>query len=141
MHLCIQDTERIVGCTGSPADSHDLLWFNLKKDKLGRCTECGSGNSLAPCHQSPADIVFDQSTPLTSKAKKTTVIIRDTLVDECMDAWMHENCTQFRRQTILICFPLALQCAMFHSVEWGDVVRNAPSMIWTKARSSSGCIC
>ncbi|KAF4596590.1 Cytochrome c oxidase subunit 4 [Pleurotus pulmonarius] len=40
------DTERIVGCTGSPADSHDILWFNLKKDKLGRCTECGSVYTL-----------------------------------------------------------------------------------------------
>ncbi|KAH9481390.1 Cytochrome c oxidase subunit 4, mitochondrial [Psilocybe cubensis] len=36
------DVERIIGCTGVPADSHDILWFNLKKDKLGRCTECGS---------------------------------------------------------------------------------------------------
>jgi len=38
-----QDVERIVGCTGSPADSHELLWFVLKKEKQGRCTECGSG--------------------------------------------------------------------------------------------------
>ncbi|KAM6497852.1 Cytochrome c oxidase subunit Vb domain containing protein [Amanita muscaria] len=36
------DVERIVGCTGYPADSHDIHWFNLAKDKLGRCTECGS---------------------------------------------------------------------------------------------------
>ncbi|KAF8896339.1 cytochrome c oxidase polypeptide IV [Infundibulicybe gibba] len=36
------DVERIVGCTGSPADSHDILWFNVKKDKQSRCTECGS---------------------------------------------------------------------------------------------------
>ncbi|KAL0954890.1 hypothetical protein HGRIS_003823 [Hohenbuehelia grisea] len=36
------DVERIVGCTGYPADSHDIIWFNLKKDKIGRCTECGS---------------------------------------------------------------------------------------------------
>ncbi|KAJ8521885.1 hypothetical protein ONZ45_g1436 [Pleurotus djamor] len=40
------DTERIVGCTGSPADSHDLLWFTLKKDKQARCTECGSVYAL-----------------------------------------------------------------------------------------------
>ncbi|KAF8349141.1 cytochrome c oxidase subunit VB-domain-containing protein [Amanita rubescens] len=36
------DVERIIGCTGSPADSHDILWFNLTTDKLERCTECGS---------------------------------------------------------------------------------------------------
>jgi len=36
------DTERLVGCTGFPADSHDVAWFNLEKDKIGRCVECGS---------------------------------------------------------------------------------------------------
>lgn len=36
------DAERLVGCSGVPADSHEVLWFELKKDKLGRCTECGS---------------------------------------------------------------------------------------------------
>ncbi|TFK40389.1 COX5B, subunit VB of cytochrome c oxidase [Crucibulum laeve] len=40
------DVERIVGCTGFPADSHDVLWFNLKKEKRGRCTECGSVYAL-----------------------------------------------------------------------------------------------
>jgi len=35
-------TERIVGCTGSPADSHDVEWFVLKKDEPRRCIECGS---------------------------------------------------------------------------------------------------
>ncbi|KAF8656219.1 hypothetical protein AX16_002655 [Volvariella volvacea WC 439] len=40
------DVERIVGCTGSPADSHDILWFNLRKDKQARCTECGSVYAL-----------------------------------------------------------------------------------------------
>ncbi|KAK7050954.1 Cytochrome c oxidase subunit 4 [Paramarasmius palmivorus] len=34
--------ERLVGCTGSPADSHDVLWFALKKDRQHRCIECGS---------------------------------------------------------------------------------------------------
>ncbi|KDR76256.1 hypothetical protein GALMADRAFT_67846 [Galerina marginata CBS 339.88] len=42
------DVERIIGCTGVPAESHDVLWFTLKKDKLGRCTECGSGAWLIP---------------------------------------------------------------------------------------------
>ncbi|RDB25597.1 Cytochrome c oxidase subunit 4, mitochondrial [Hypsizygus marmoreus] len=40
------DVERLVGCTGSPADSHDVLWFNVKQDKQGRCTECGSVYAL-----------------------------------------------------------------------------------------------
>ncbi|EDR08555.1 uncharacterized protein LACBIDRAFT_173909 [Laccaria bicolor S238N-H82] len=36
------DVERMVGCSGSPADSHDVLWFMLRKEKIARCTECGS---------------------------------------------------------------------------------------------------
>ncbi|KAF8638278.1 hypothetical protein AX17_002299 [Amanita inopinata Kibby_2008] len=40
------DVERIVGCTGFPADSHDITWFTLKKDKQARCTECGSVYAL-----------------------------------------------------------------------------------------------
>ncbi|KAF8806970.1 cytochrome c oxidase polypeptide IV [Phlegmacium glaucopus] len=40
------DVERIIGCTGVPADSHDILWFNLHKGKQGRCTECGSVYAL-----------------------------------------------------------------------------------------------
>ncbi|KZT29913.1 COX5B-domain-containing protein, partial [Neolentinus lepideus HHB14362 ss-1] len=38
--------ERIVGCTGSPADSHDVIWFTVKKDKQTRCAECGSVYAL-----------------------------------------------------------------------------------------------
>ncbi|KAI0049802.1 COX5B-domain-containing protein [Auriscalpium vulgare] len=34
--------ERVVGCSGSPAESHDLHWFNVSKDKPSRCLECGS---------------------------------------------------------------------------------------------------
>ncbi|KAJ4477225.1 cytochrome c oxidase subunit VB-domain-containing protein [Lentinula aciculospora] len=34
--------ERLVGCTGSPADSHDVLWFPLMKGRQHRCLECGS---------------------------------------------------------------------------------------------------
>ncbi|KAH8822999.1 cytochrome c oxidase polypeptide IV [Flagelloscypha sp. PMI_526] len=34
--------DRILGCTGSPADSHDTLWFHLYKDGVSRCEECGS---------------------------------------------------------------------------------------------------
>ncbi|KAG6817684.1 hypothetical protein H0H87_005443 [Tephrocybe sp. NHM501043] len=40
------DVERIVGCTGSPADSHDVLWFNLTQERQARCTECGSVYAL-----------------------------------------------------------------------------------------------
>lgn len=35
---------RLIGCTGSPAGSHDTLWIHLKEDdEFGRCGECGSG--------------------------------------------------------------------------------------------------
>ncbi|GBE88408.1 cytochrome c oxidase polypeptide IV [Sparassis latifolia] len=37
---------RLIGCTGSPADSHELLWMNLKKEKNRRCPECGSAYTL-----------------------------------------------------------------------------------------------
>jgi len=40
------DVERIIGCTGVPADSHDVLWFTVKKEKISRCTECGSVYAL-----------------------------------------------------------------------------------------------
>ncbi|KAF8199613.1 cytochrome c oxidase [Pholiota molesta] len=40
------ETERTIGCTGVPADSHDIAWFNLKKDTIGRCVECGSVYAL-----------------------------------------------------------------------------------------------
>ena len=36
----------MVGCSGSPADSHDVLWFMVRKEKLARCTECGSGERI-----------------------------------------------------------------------------------------------
>jgi len=40
------DVERIIGCSGFPADSHDVLWFPVKKEKQARCTECGSVYTL-----------------------------------------------------------------------------------------------
>lgn len=46
----LQDTERIVGCTGSPADSHELHWFTVRQHKNRRCPECGSGKTCRPCH-------------------------------------------------------------------------------------------
>ncbi|CAN6655460.1 cytochrome c oxidase subunit 4, mitochondrial [Trichomonascus vanleenenianus] len=33
---------RYVGCTGSPAGSHEVLWMRPSADKVGRCWECGS---------------------------------------------------------------------------------------------------
>ncbi|EAU85445.1 cytochrome c oxidase polypeptide IV [Coprinopsis cinerea okayama7 len=40
------DVERMIGCTGSPADSHDVTWFMVNKDKISRCVECGSVYAL-----------------------------------------------------------------------------------------------
>ncbi|KAF4614199.1 hypothetical protein D9613_007805 [Agrocybe pediades] len=40
------DVERIIGCTGVPAESHEVHWYNLKKDKHTRCIECGSVYAL-----------------------------------------------------------------------------------------------
>jgi hypothetical protein len=55
---CPQDTERIVGCTGSPADSHDILWFRVTTEKTSRCPECGSGTCLVqPIVTMPTDMV------------------------------------------------------------------------------------
>ncbi|KAJ7494760.1 cytochrome c oxidase subunit VB-domain-containing protein [Mycena galericulata] len=36
------DPVRTIGCTGSPADSHDIIWINVGKDRQRFCTECGS---------------------------------------------------------------------------------------------------
>ncbi|KDQ53125.1 hypothetical protein JAAARDRAFT_39501 [Jaapia argillacea MUCL 33604] len=36
------DLDRAVGCTGSPADSHDVIWFLLNEQEKRRCPECGS---------------------------------------------------------------------------------------------------
>ncbi|OBZ72197.1 Cytochrome c oxidase subunit 4, mitochondrial [Grifola frondosa] len=37
---------RHIGCTGSPAESHELLWMNLTTEKNRRCPECGSVYAL-----------------------------------------------------------------------------------------------
>ncbi|KAJ7707679.1 cytochrome c oxidase subunit VB-domain-containing protein [Mycena rosella] len=34
--------ERIIGCTGCPADSHDIQWFILDRTRQRFCVECGS---------------------------------------------------------------------------------------------------
>lgn len=39
----MQELERTIGCTGSPADSHELHWINLNTERTRRCPECGSG--------------------------------------------------------------------------------------------------
>jgi len=47
------DSERIVGCTGSPADSHDVLWFLVNTEKISRCTECGSAYIIDSAPDTP----------------------------------------------------------------------------------------
>ena len=47
-----------MGCTGSPADSHDIRWYTIHKDKLLRCGECGSGESPF-CVFNPLGVVFN----------------------------------------------------------------------------------
>jgi len=35
--------EQYVGCTGHPADSHNVKWVTISKDRpIGRCIECGN---------------------------------------------------------------------------------------------------
>ncbi|GME77937.1 unnamed protein product [[Candida] boidinii] len=36
------DNYRYVGCTGSPAGSHEIMWLKPTIEKVGRCWECGS---------------------------------------------------------------------------------------------------
>lgn len=36
------DDYRYVGCTGSPAGSHVVMWLKPTKEKVARCWECGS---------------------------------------------------------------------------------------------------
>ncbi|KAL7279121.1 hypothetical protein ACG7TL_006961 [Trametes sanguinea] len=40
------EPERIIGCTGCPAESHELLWMTLTREKNRRCPECGSVYTL-----------------------------------------------------------------------------------------------
>ncbi|KAJ7274367.1 cytochrome c oxidase subunit VB-domain-containing protein [Mycena haematopus] len=40
------DNHRVVGCTGSPADSHDIVWIDVPHDRQRFCTECGSVYAL-----------------------------------------------------------------------------------------------
>ena len=45
----IQYPERLIGCTGSPADSHEVVWLSATTAKpRHRCTECGSGTRFNP---------------------------------------------------------------------------------------------
>lgn len=36
------DDYRYVGCTGSPAGSHQVMWLKPTVEKVSRCWECGS---------------------------------------------------------------------------------------------------
>ncbi|KAF7374869.1 hypothetical protein MSAN_00373000 [Mycena sanguinolenta] len=40
------DNHRVIGCTGSPADSHDIVWIDVPHDRQRFCTECGSVYAL-----------------------------------------------------------------------------------------------
>ncbi|KAJ1987921.1 Cytochrome c oxidase subunit 4 [Dimargaris cristalligena] len=36
------DENRIVGCSGYPAESHDMLWINVERShEVDRCNKCG----------------------------------------------------------------------------------------------------
>ena len=39
--------EQYVGCTGCPADSHEVLWITLTREEpVARCMECGSAYKM-----------------------------------------------------------------------------------------------
>ncbi|EMC99717.1 hypothetical protein BAUCODRAFT_83035 [Baudoinia panamericana UAMH 10762] len=39
--------EQYLGCTGSPADSHNVLWLTVSRDRpVERCPECGSAYKM-----------------------------------------------------------------------------------------------
>lgn len=42
------DDYRYVGCTGSPADSHNVMWLKPTVNQVARCWECGSVYKLKP---------------------------------------------------------------------------------------------
>ncbi|KAH7121126.1 cytochrome c oxidase polypeptide IV mitochondrial precursor [Dendryphion nanum] len=46
--------EQYVGCTGCPADSHNVLWITLSREEpVSRCMECGSAYKMH--YVGPAD--------------------------------------------------------------------------------------
>ncbi|CDR46296.1 CYFA0S22e02256g1_1 [Cyberlindnera fabianii] len=42
------DDYRYVGCTGSPADSHHIMWLKPTVNQVARCWECGSVYKVNP---------------------------------------------------------------------------------------------
>lgn len=42
------DDYRYVGCTGAPADSHQVMWLKPTVNQVARCWECGSVYKLKP---------------------------------------------------------------------------------------------
>lgn len=42
------DDHRYVGCTGSPADSHEVMWLKPTVERVARCWECGSVYKINP---------------------------------------------------------------------------------------------
>lgn len=44
--------ERIVGCSGFPTDSHELMWFEVRQTKgTSRCPECGQAFAIELVNQ------------------------------------------------------------------------------------------
>lgn len=43
------DDHRYVGCSGAPADSHEVQWMRLTDKRVSRCWECGSVYKLNKC--------------------------------------------------------------------------------------------
>ena len=55
-----QSEERIVGCSGWPVDSHDLIWITTNNHKEHhRCPECGNGMYTCAWSSSPWLIGWD----------------------------------------------------------------------------------
>ncbi|KAI0635820.1 cytochrome c oxidase subunit VB-domain-containing protein [Trametes polyzona] len=86
------EPERVIGCTGSPAESHELLWMTLTREKNRRCPECGSGMSsfLSPSAP-PLEPYPLQSTPSTTRALATITTPAGTT--ECLPACSVTSCT------------------------------------------------
>ncbi|KAH7101992.1 COX5B-domain-containing protein [Auriculariales sp. MPI-PUGE-AT-0066] len=38
--------ERLVGCSGYPVESHEIIWMNANAKQLARCPECGCAFKL-----------------------------------------------------------------------------------------------
>jgi cytochrome c oxidase subunit 5b len=50
--------QRIVGCTGVPADSHETVWVRLEREGQRRCTSCGQGAFIFMLTSVPAQLCW-----------------------------------------------------------------------------------